>query len=79
MRRADLFFAFADKHEIYWWLLPCRFESMQRAEKRRLGTLLIYRAATDADAAQAFSLDKTSFKRGEDHSEGSNCFTSYMK
>ena len=63
VRRANLFFAFADQHEVHRRFLSRGFERAQRAEKGSLGTLLIHGTATHADLAQPLFIDDLSFQR----------------
>ena len=58
----DLFFAFADKHEIDGKLLPCCLESVQGAEEGGFRTFLVDGAATDAGFAQALLVDQSELR-----------------
>jgi hypothetical protein len=63
VRRTYFLFTFADEHEVYRQLYFRLFESTQRAEKGRLRSFLVHRAATHADLAEPGLVDDLAFER----------------
>ncbi len=57
VRRADLLFALGDEHEVDGQLPARAAERVERGEERRLGALLVHRAAPDDDLAEAGLVD----------------------
>ena len=63
VRRADLLLALGDQHEVDRQLLAGAADRVQRGEERRLGSLLVHRAAADDHLAEARLVDDARLER----------------
>src|SRR5262249_10260479 len=63
MRRTDLFFTFADEDEVHRQFATRFAHRIERGEEGCFRTLLVGRAAADADFAKAGLVDQAAFER----------------
>src|SRR5712691_787208 len=63
VRRANLFLAFRDEHEVYGKFLAGAANGVERREQRGFWPFLIYRAASHNDLSKAGPIDEGRFER----------------
>src|SRR5688572_8392601 len=62
IRRANLFFSFGNKNEVYRWLLSSTFERVECCEQSGFRSLLVDRSATDQNLTELGLVDDLRIK-----------------